>query len=150
MSSVSPTINDLVRAMNEHVLDDHNVLSLRYKYGMTRSQRIRDIVKEIVNGKLIFSVVCLSVCLEVAHAEHAVKIKRKQQQLYSPFINSSCMSVGRSVKGSRFRYTNVSSPFRRLYVYLEVAHACVLQKIKKSSGSNSSCNPFINNWPASI
>ena len=65
MSSVSPTTNDLIRAMNEHVLDDHNVLSLRYKYGMTRTQCMREIVKEIVNGKLIFSVVRLSVCLSV-------------------------------------------------------------------------------------
>jgi len=51
MSSISPSTGKLMRAMNEHVMDDHNVLSLRYKYGMTTSQRIREIVKEIVNGK---------------------------------------------------------------------------------------------------
>ena len=48
MSSVGNT-SEITRAFHD-VTDDHNVLSLQYKYGMTTSQRIKDIFKEILNG----------------------------------------------------------------------------------------------------
>ena len=69
MWSVSPTASELFIAMHD-VSNDHNVLSIRYKYGMTTYQRIRDIIKEILNGKPngerflctnVRSVVCMSI-----------------------------------------------------------------------------------------
>ena len=51
MSSVSPTLSEIFNTMQQDMGDDHNVISVRYKYGQTTSQRTRDVVKEIVNGK---------------------------------------------------------------------------------------------------
>jgi len=50
MSSVRPSSRELMRMMND-VTDDHNVLSLRYKYLLTTTQKQREIFKEILYGK---------------------------------------------------------------------------------------------------
>jgi len=50
MSSVAPTARELIRMVND-VTDDQNVLSLRYKFLLTASQRQREIFKEILTGK---------------------------------------------------------------------------------------------------
>jgi len=80
MSSVSPTLSEIFNAMQHDISDDHNVLSVRYKYGMTTTQRIRDIVKEIITGKHngerflctnVRSVVCMSICVTASAAAAA-------------------------------------------------------------------------------
>jgi len=50
MSSIGATNRQLLRMMND-VTDDGNIISLRYKYCLTRNQRFREIFKEILNGK---------------------------------------------------------------------------------------------------
>jgi len=49
MSSVA-NVNEIAAALAD-MTDDSNVLSLHYKYGLNISQRIKEIFKEIINGK---------------------------------------------------------------------------------------------------
>ena len=50
MSSMCPSPSQILRHLTD-MTDDQNVLSLRYKYGLTISQRIKEIFKEILNGE---------------------------------------------------------------------------------------------------
>ena len=50
MSSIGASPSQILRHLHD-MTDDHNVLTLRYKYGLTIVQRIKEIFKEILNGK---------------------------------------------------------------------------------------------------
>jgi len=50
MSSVAAGVSEVQAALAD-MTDDANVLTLRYMYGLNISQRIKEIFKEIINGK---------------------------------------------------------------------------------------------------
>ena len=76
MSSVSPTLSDIYNTMQQDMSDDHNVISVRYKYGQTTTQRTRDIVKEILTGKQhnVRSITYCLFCSKCTHMLIAVKV----------------------------------------------------------------------------
>jgi len=84
MSSVSPTLSEIFNAMQHDISDDHNVLSVRYKYGMMTTHRIRDIVKEIINGKHNGE---RFLCTNVRHQQ------QQQQQHYSKHVVNGLLNL---------------------------------------------------------